>query len=93
MKRHPTRRQVLHGLGGFTLALPFLPSLLKPSEARAATPAPVKRFVAFATQHGGIWASKMYPADAHAHRLAQLRRAHRAARQPGARARAAAPRS
>lgn len=64
MKRHPTRRQVLHGLGGFTLALPFLPSLLKPSEARAATPAPVKRFVAFATQHGGIWASKMYPADA-----------------------------
>lgn len=62
MKRHPTRRQVLHGLGGFTLALPFLPSLLKPGEARAAAPAAPKRFVAFATQHGGIWGANMYPA-------------------------------
>ena len=31
-----TRRHVLRGIGGFTLALPFLPSLLSSSEAKAA---------------------------------------------------------
>ncbi len=61
MKKLPTRRQVLHGLGGFTLALPFLPSLLKPREARGANPT-VKRFVQPAPQHGGTWGGNMYPA-------------------------------
>jgi hypothetical protein len=63
MRRRPpgaTRRQLLRGAGGFTLALPFLPSLLDPREARAAT-APKKRFVQMCTQHGAIWGASMYP--------------------------------
>jgi hypothetical protein len=57
-----TRRQFLRGVGGFSLALPFLPSIVDPREAKSAT-APVKRFVAFATTHGAIWGANMYPAD------------------------------
>ncbi|HVZ73921.1 MAG TPA: DUF1552 domain-containing protein [Polyangia bacterium] len=59
-----TRRQLLRGAGGFSLALPFLPSLVDRREARAATAAAAtkKRFVQMATQHGGIWGSNMYPA-------------------------------
>ncbi len=61
MSREPvTRRQLLRGAGGFTLALPFLPSLVNPREARAAA-ALRKRFVQISTQHGGIWGSNMYP--------------------------------
>jgi Protein of unknown function (DUF1552) len=56
-----TRRQFLRGAGGFSLALPFLPSLLERSEARAATATPKKRFVQFCTQHGAIWGGNMYP--------------------------------
>ncbi len=55
-----TRRQLLRGAGGFSLALPFLPSLVDPREARAAT-APKKRFVQMCTQHGAIWGASMYP--------------------------------
>jgi hypothetical protein len=54
-----TRRQVLRGAGGFSLALPFLPSLLDPRAARAATPK--RRFVQMCTQHGAIWGGSMYP--------------------------------
>ncbi|MBK7842362.1 MAG: DUF1552 domain-containing protein [Bdellovibrionales bacterium] len=43
------RRQFLRGLGGFSLALPFLPSLF-PSKALAAGPVP-KRFVAILQGH------------------------------------------
>lgn len=57
-----TRRQVLRGLGGFTLALPFMSSLLKPSQAKAAVPG-MRRFVQFCSDHGGIWGSNMYPAE------------------------------
>jgi hypothetical protein len=58
-----TRRQFLRGSGGFTLALPFLPSLLGAREARAAAAsAPKKRFVQMCTQHGGVWGTSMYPA-------------------------------
>jgi hypothetical protein len=53
------RRHFLIGAGGFTLALPYLPSLLSRAEAGAGGPA--KRFVAMATQHGGIWPTNMYP--------------------------------
>ena len=57
-----TRRQFLRGAGGFSLALPFLPSLLDRSEARAAAAAvPKKRFVQMCTQHGAIWGANMYP--------------------------------
>jgi hypothetical protein len=41
--------------------LPFLSSLLDSNEAKAA--GPCKRFVAFGTDHGGIWQSSMYPSD------------------------------
>jgi hypothetical protein len=58
-----TRRQILRGIGGFTLALPFMRSLLAPSRAEAAIPK-VRRFVQFASSHGGVWGANMYPADA-----------------------------
>ncbi len=54
------RRQFLRGAGGFTLALPFLPSLLPRSASAQDTVFP-KRFVAMATHHGGIWNQNMYP--------------------------------
>jgi hypothetical protein len=53
------RRMLLRGAAGFTLALPFLPSLLGPNKAHAA--GGPKRFVALATPHGGIWQPRMYP--------------------------------
>lgn len=58
-----SRRQFLRGAGGFTLALPFLPSLVDPRRASAAGASP-KRFVQLCTQHGGIWGKNMYPSDA-----------------------------
>ncbi len=56
------RRQWLRGLGAFTLALPYMPSLLSRAEAQAQGPRR-PRFIALATQHGGIWGSNMYPRD------------------------------
>ncbi len=53
------RRMWLRGAAGFTLALPFLPSLLGNDKAYAA--GGPKRFVALATQHGGVWQPNMYP--------------------------------
>lgn len=58
-----TRRQVLRGIGGFSLALPFLSSLARPTRADAAVTG-MRRFVQFCSSHGGIWGSNMYPADA-----------------------------
>ncbi|MBC8067279.1 MAG: DUF1552 domain-containing protein [Deltaproteobacteria bacterium] len=56
-----TRRAVLMGAGGFTLALPFLPSL-QPRAARAGGPLESpKRFVALVTGHGGSWESQFFP--------------------------------
>lgn len=57
-----SRRQVLRGLGGFALAVPFMGSLLRPSQAKAAVPG-MRRFVQFCSEHGGIWGSNMYPAE------------------------------
>ena len=55
-----SRRFVLRGMGA-TVALPLLPSLLSPREAKAA-PAEVRPcFVSFSTNHGGIWAKNMFP--------------------------------
>ena len=58
-----SRRMFLRGAAGFTLPMPFLGSLLKPGAARAAS-GPPRRFIAFATEHGGIWPEYMHPADA-----------------------------
>lgn len=58
------RRQFLVGAGGFTLALPFLGSLYREKAKAGDAPyAKNPRFVCFATQHGGIWASNFFPAD------------------------------
>jgi len=56
------RRQFLVGAGGFTLALPLLPSLLTP-KARAQAARPGARFVAMATPHGGAWPANLHPPD------------------------------
>lgn len=56
------RRHFLIGAGGFTLALPVLPSLLS-NDARAQAHQQ-KRFVAIASTHGGVPASDMFPTDA-----------------------------
>ncbi|HEY8923014.1 MAG TPA: DUF1552 domain-containing protein [Polyangia bacterium] len=62
MKIRPTtRRQFLRGAGGFTLALPFLPSLVDDKTAKAAAATPKRRFVQYCTNHGGIWGNNMYP--------------------------------
>lgn len=58
------RRFFLRGAGGFTLALPVLPSLLGAREAAAQAAQNRKRFVHFFTEHGGIWGRNMFPADA-----------------------------
>jgi hypothetical protein len=57
-----SRRQLLVGASGFTLAIPFLRSLL-PRSAEAQNLPPERRFVALATDHGGIAESAMYPSE------------------------------
>lgn len=58
------RRQFLMGAGGFSLALPLLPSLRPRSASAGDFPYAVNpRFVAFSTGHGGIWGPNMYPGD------------------------------
>ncbi len=56
-----TRRMFLRGAAGFTLALPFLESFAPRGAKAQAGGASRKRFVAFATDHGGIWQGNMYP--------------------------------
>jgi hypothetical protein len=51
----------LLGAGGAALAIPFLPSLLSPREAHAQAVPPLKRYIHFATDHGGIWQANMQP--------------------------------
>lgn len=60
--RNLSRRQVLVGASGFGLSLPLLRSLL-PRGARAAPGDGEKRFVAFASDHGGVDEAAMFPAD------------------------------
>lgn len=64
MTMSPTRRRFLRGAGGFTLALPFLPSLVEREARGGGLGAPPKRFVAMTMPHGGVWGSNMYPGDA-----------------------------
>ena len=60
-----SRRQVLRGAAGFTLALPFLPSLV-PIKAwgQNVVPPPRKYFCSYVTMHGGVADVNWYPADA-----------------------------
>ena len=58
------RRAFLRGLGGATMAIPFLPSLHH--KAFAAAPALTsvpKRFFALRTAHGGVWHENMFPEE------------------------------
>ncbi len=57
-----SRRQFLVGTGGFTLALPWLPSLFA-NTAQAQAYTAKTRFVGMATGHGAAWAENMFPAD------------------------------
>ncbi len=57
------RRHFLKGLGGISLALPTLPSLLSSGRAMGQAVAP-KYFVHFCTDHGGIWTANMFPVAA-----------------------------
>ncbi|WP_075097470.1 DUF1552 domain-containing protein [Sandaracinus amylolyticus] len=58
-----SRRMFLRGAGGAALAIPFLPSLLEGGTAHAQDRGRTS-FVAFLSQHGGVSAANMYPADA-----------------------------
>ncbi len=60
--RRLSRRQVLRGAGGFTLALPWLPSLLPRGADAAPSPLAQPRFVAICTEHGALWEQNMHPA-------------------------------
>lgn len=64
MPAHFSRRQVLCGAAGFTLALPLLPSLLPRHATAGGTGPGRRRFVALATEHGGVWGANMFPGDA-----------------------------
>src|SRR5690606_37386573 len=61
-RRRITRRQVLVGAGGFSLGLPFLPSLV-PGPAFAQDPEFVQppRFLMLTSDHGGVFESAMFP--------------------------------
>ena len=58
-----SRRQVLRGAFGATLAIPLLRSLLPEKEARASYTTR-KYFVSMQTEHGIAWGKNMYPGDA-----------------------------
>jgi hypothetical protein len=59
-----SRRQFLRGSGGFSLGLPFLPSLVPvPAYAADVVAAKQKRFVAIMTDHGAVFQSNMFPPD------------------------------
>ncbi len=60
---HPSRRQVLRGAAGFTLALPLLPSLLPRAQAGGSGSTRPRRFIALCTEHGGVWGDNMFPSD------------------------------
>jgi len=63
-RRIITRRQLLHGMGGFTLGLPFLPSLLpRTASAQEASFRAPKRFFCMATNHCGVFEDAMFPSE------------------------------
>ncbi|MEM9187585.1 MAG: DUF1552 domain-containing protein [Myxococcota bacterium] len=60
-QRRVGRRLFLAGTGGFSLAIPFLPSLVGRGEAQG--PEAPHRFVGMAVRHGGVRHENMWPAD------------------------------
>jgi hypothetical protein len=56
------RRHFLQGVGGFALAIPFLPSLER--SARAAGPPVQPRYFYIENNHGGCWDNNFYPSMA-----------------------------
>ncbi len=56
-----TRRRLLQGAGGFTLALPFLPSLERTAIGQDVEFVSPKRFLSITTNHGGVYESSMFP--------------------------------
>ncbi len=62
MPNKPSRRWILRGIGGATLAIPSLPSLLAPKAAQAALNADDRIFIGIMSAYGGVWANKMFPA-------------------------------
>lgn len=64
MRTRINRRMVLRGTAGFTLAIPFLHSLVgRRREAHAQGMSGPKYFVGMGTCDGGIWQRFMYPAE------------------------------
>lgn len=57
------RRFFLLGAGGFALAIPALPSLLRGGRAEAQTMTPPKRFFMMSNGHGGVWQENFWPAE------------------------------
>lgn len=55
-----SRRHFLQGAGGFTLALPFLPSILGLEEACAQALPQTKRFIGMMSPHGALWQNNWY---------------------------------
>ncbi|MEM7136518.1 MAG: hypothetical protein AAF500_08065 [Myxococcota bacterium] len=68
------RRHFLLGTGGAVLSIPFLHSLA-PRTAKAQAPDP-KFFVAYLTEHGGVWPEHMYPGDSVLNRSHSLYSGH-----------------
>jgi len=56
-----TRRTFLRGAGGFTLALPLLPSLMPRGVGAKGNWTIPPRFVSICTQHGAVWEDFMHP--------------------------------
>lgn len=56
-----TRRHFLRGAGGFTLALPLLPSLMPRGAGAKGNSGIPPRFVSICTQHGAVWEDFMHP--------------------------------
>ena len=56
------RRHFLAGVGGFALAIPFLPSLEKQANADAAAARP--NFFYLGSDHGGCWDNHFFPTSA-----------------------------
>ncbi len=58
-----TRRTFLRGAGGFTLALPLLPSLMPRGAGAKGNWTIPPRFVSICTQHGAVWEEFMNPSE------------------------------
>lgn len=86
--RRQSRRWFLQGVGGATLAIPAMTSLLPPKEARAALAGQGRIFIGVMSQFGGVWTPRMFPtlptgAESMTYRGRSVRRGMLAAQQSG----------